>query len=163
VSLFLDAFDLVDDLGKQFGQLTRRVDNAIFRDFEHLRLGLIERFGNVVGPAEGKLGDIPRNADELSQQGVVLNDFGVARRVRHRGRGAGELHKNRAAADGVEQPSPAKFFGDCDGIDGLAAGQEHPDGFVDVLMRGLVEVVWVEPELGNGAYCISREQHGAEE
>ena len=103
--------------------------------------GSVDGHGDVVGELVADLGDLAGDADEAPQQGVVLDDAGVAGGIA-RGRSARLQRQQRGqAAHEIVQVGSPQLLGDGDGIDGLALRVERADGVIDVAVGGFVEVV----------------------
>ena len=129
---------------------------------EHERLGVIDGLADVVGQAVAQLGDLAGHADEPTQQGVFLDDGGVASGIRDSRCCCLQRDEGGRTADGLEQPCPAQFFGDGDRIGGLTGGIERGDRLIDMPMSRLVEVLGHEL-LGRHRDGILGQQHGAEQ
>ena len=140
----------------------RRVDHALLGDPEHLRLGLVDRLGDVVGLAVGQLGDVACDVDQAPQDRRVLHDAGVVGGVRDRRRGVLQGVQRLHAADLLEQPSPAQFVGDGDRVGGRACRVKGADGVEEMLVSRFVEVVGPEALLADGTDRVAREQQRAE-
>ena len=81
------------------------------------------------------------------------------------GRGGGtglEADERAGAAHAVEQACAAELFGHGHRVGRLSDAVERCDGFEDMLMRGLVEVVRLDhfDGIGNG---VLAQHHGAEQ
>ena len=130
---------------------------------EHQGLGLVDGAGDVVGQAVADLGDLAGDADEAAEQGVLLDDAGVAAGVAD-GRGAGlQGDEHGRPADRLQQVGPAQLVGHRDRVGRLALGVERGDGVEDVAVGRLVEVVGVELDLDRGHDGVAAEEHGAEQ
>ena len=96
---------------------------------------------DVVGQVVAELGDLAGHADQPAQQGVLLDDAGVAAGVGGRRRVGLQRDRVGRAADGVEQAGPAQLVGHRDRVGRLARGVQRADGVEDVAVGRLVEVV----------------------
>ena len=67
------------------------------------------------------------------------------------------------ATDLVEQAVAAQLVGHRDHVDRLTRGHQPTDRRVDVLVRRLVEVIDLQPELGHLADDVARQQQRAEQ
>jgi hypothetical protein len=149
----------LDRLAEELG----RVGDPVLGDLEHLRLGVVDRLGHVVGLAVGHLGDVAGDVDQAPQQGRVLHDAGVVGGVGDRRRGVLQGVQRLGPADLLEQPVAAQLVGDGDGVGGGARRVERPDGVEDVLVRRAVEVLRTEALLGHGPDRVTRQQQRPED
>ena len=154
---------LVHRQRQQIGERAGGVDDPVLGHLEHLGLGFVEGFGDVVGLRVGEIGDLAGHADHPPQHGSVLHDLRVARRVRNGRRGVLQFEQELGTADLVEQTVAAQLVGNRDDVDRLAGGHEPANRRVHVLVCRLVEVLHLEAELGNGADHLTRQQQRAEE
>ena len=61
---------LVHRQRQQIAERPGGVGDAVLGDLEHLRLGFVERLGDVVGLEVGDLGDVAGDADQLRSSAV---------------------------------------------------------------------------------------------
>ena len=118
-----------------------RVRHPPLGDVVHHRLGAIDGLRDVVRHAVPELGDLPCDADQPSQEGVLLDDVRVSAGVRDRGRRRLQVDEHRGPADGVEQVRASQLLRDGDGIDRLARAVQRRDRLEDVPVGRLVEVL----------------------
>ncbi len=149
---------LVHRQRQQITQRPGRVGDPFFGDVEHLRLGFVERLGDVVGLEVGDLGDLAGHPDQLAQHRRVLHDLGVARGVRDRRCGVLQFEQRLCATDLIEQSVAAQFVGDGDRVDRLTGGHQAADGRVDVLVTRLVEVIDHHAEFADLIDDVARQQ-----
>ena len=75
---------------------------------------------HVLGQRVAELGDLAGHADEPAQQGVLLDDAGVAGGVGGGGGVGLQRDEGGGAADGIEEVGPAQLVGHRDGVGRLA-------------------------------------------
>ena len=138
------------------------VGDAPLRDVVDHRLGAVDRLGDVVREAVPELRDLARDADESTEQRVLLDDVRVAPGVGDRRRGRLQIDEHARPADRVEQVRAAELLGDRDRVDGLAGAVQRRDRLEDVPVRRLVEVV-ARDDLDRGRDRAGRQQHRAEQ
>ena len=153
----------VHRFGQELVELTGRVGDPLFGDLEHLGLGLVERFGDVVGFAVRDLGDVARDVDQPAQHRRVLDDLGVVAGARDRRCGVLQLVHGLRATDLVEQPGATQLVGNGDRVDGTAAGVQGADRVEDVLVGGPVEVGRAQALLADETDRLTRQQQRPED
>ncbi len=158
----LELLESVEVLREQVGQPPRRIGDPALVDLVHERFGPIEGLGHVVGHRVPDLGYLAPDLDQPAQQGVLLDDAGVAPGIGGGGRGGEDLAEHRRTTHGVEQARPSKLVGDGHRVHRLAGGVEGVDGVEHVTVRGLVEVR-CRDDPGRGGDRLGRQQHGPEQ
>ena len=117
---------------------------------------------HIVREAVAHFGDLTRYRDHPAQEGVLLDDAGIARGVGRR-RGVGlQGDQGGEATDRLQKSGPGQLVGDGDRVGGLSPGVEGGDGVEDVAVSRLVEVVHATRLDGRGD-GVTGEQHGAEQ
>jgi hypothetical protein len=158
----VELLEPVEVEAEQVLDLGRAVGDPALVDVVDHRLGPVECLGHVFRHAVADLGDLAGHADEPAQQGVLLDDAGVAGGVGG-GRGGGhDVDQHLVAAHRVEQAVAPQLVGHRDRVDWLAAGVEGVDGVEDVGVGRLVEVVGPQDAGGDGDR-LGLEHHGAEQ
>ena len=113
-----------------------------FVDREHDALGLIEDLRRFASFGLQRACDhVVARTDQLSQNGLVVNDFGVAADVGSGGRVVDEFRKIRKAARIGVEACIAKRLGDGQRVGGTAALDHRGDVLVDDLVVATVEVI----------------------
>ena len=113
-----------------------------FVDREHDALGLIEDLRRFASFGLQRACDhVVARTDQLSQNGLVVNDFGVAADVGSGGRVVDEFRKIRKAARIGVEAGIAKRLGDGQRVGGTAALDHRGDVLVDDLVVAAVEVI----------------------
>ncbi len=158
----VEVLQPVEVEAQQVLDLGRRVGDPALVDVVDHRLGPVERLGDVLGHAVADLGDLARHADQPAQEGVLLDDAGVARGVRRGRRRRHDVDQHLVAADGREQPVAPQLVGHGHRVDRLARGVQGVDRVEDVGVGRLVEVVGPQHPGGRGD-GLGLEHHGAEQ
>ena len=74
----VEGLEAVEGASQQLVEGSQGVGDPAFGHLEDHGLGPVDRFADVLGDAVAHLGDLAGDADEAAQQGVLLDDAGVA-------------------------------------------------------------------------------------
>ena len=157
------GLEVVEVGAEEVAQGRDGVGDPLLGHVEDEGLGLVDGPRDVVGQAVADLGDVAGDGDEAAEEGVLLDDAGVAAGVAD-GRGARlQGDEDGRAPHRLQQVGPGQLVGHRDRVGRLALGVEGGDGVVDVAVGRLVEVVGVELDLDRGHDGVAAEEHGAEQ
>ncbi len=130
-------------------------------DGEDLLLGAIEHGGDFLLHHEPQFRCGGPGSDQISAEGVLLDDRGVVLDVRCGRNGINQPCQEIEPADPVDLTIAAQLIGDGDGVNRLVAVEELTARLEHRLVGRYVEVLWVDL-VHHQAGGIHRKQQGAE-
>ena len=161
-ALLVEGVDGAEGAGDDLGDVGEAALDGAVGDFGEADFYVVEDLGGVLGLVGGGGHALVEDAEELAEEGLVLDDADVGLDVGIARDAFGEEGEIGSAADGIELAALGESVHDGDEVDGVAEGQRSTMTAVDALVGVEGEVFGAE--LGGGVGDGDRvEQHGAED